>query len=312
MGMEQIFENFVRLEKERDYKIEAVAIADEEKVLQEHHFYPDKARNIYSHTKSYMSLAAGIAIDEGKLSLSDKLSDFFPEKLPQNPDERLLRITLRDLLTMSSGFDECYLMGSGRRSGEGIPDYVRYMLASPVKQNPGEKFHYSTADSILAGRMIEKAVGMRLGEYMYGHVFAKLGQGWPLWENDPEGHPVGGGGLYMKLTDMMKLGQLYLGEGKWKGERIVSGEWTKESGSFQISTDRHPEKNVWKCGYGYQFWMCPYPGSYRADGAYGQITAVLPQQGIVVALQCSEEGDFSRTTGFLHENLFLPLVEELS
>lgn len=307
--MKQIFNDFVRLEEERHYRIEAVAIADAGKILLEHHFYPDKERNIYSHTKSYMSLAAGIAIDEGKLSLSDRLADFFPDKLPDNPDERLSAITLRDLLTMSSGFDGSYLMGSDRRRGEGIPDYVSYMLSRPMKRTPGEKFHYSTADSILAGRMIEKATGMRLGEYLYGHVFAKLGQGWPLWENDPEGHPIGGGGMHMKLTDMMKLGQLYLAQGKWNGERIVSSEWVRESGALQIDTDDASEKSVWRCGYGYQFWLCPYPESYRADGAYGQVTVVLPRQELVVAVQCSEEGDFGRTTEFLHENLFLPLME---
>lgn len=308
MDIQKVFDNFVKEEEAGNYKMEGVAIADREKVLLEHHFCTDRARNIYSHTKSYMSLAVGIAADQGKLSLSDKLSDYFPDKLPESPDEKLLKITLRDLLTMASGFDESYLMRNDRRKGVGAPDYVRYMLSRPMKQVPGEKFHYSTGDSILAGRMVEKAVGMRLGEFLYEYVFTKLGQGWPVWENDLQGHPVGGGGMRMKLTDMMKIGQLYLADGKWKGERIVSSNWIRQSSSLQISTHKHSEQDIWNCGYGYQFWRCPYPESYRADGAFGQVTVVLPGQELVVAVQCNEEGDFSKTVQFLHESLFLPLL----
>lgn len=68
---------------------------------------------------------------------------------------------------MSSGFHEPYLMGANRRAGVGAPDYVKYMLSRPVKVQPGSEFVYSTADSILAGRMVEKAVGKRLSEYLY-------------------------------------------------------------------------------------------------------------------------------------------------
>lgn len=307
--MKELFRDFVKYAEQEKLFIEGIAAADRENVLLEHRFTPDLERNIYSHTKSYMATAAGIAIEEGVLSLEDKLADFFPECVPENPDPRIFKITLRHLLTMSSGFGLPLLMNVDRRNGTGFPDYISYMMNLPFMYEPGERFDYSTADSILAGRMIAKATGERLGEYLYRKVFSKLDQGWPQWENDPQGHPIGGGGMFMKLTDMMKLGQLYLNDGVWKNERILSSDWIKEATRKQIETPQNGEKNIWLCGYGYQFWLSPYPGAYRADGAFGQISTVFPEKELVIAVQCPEYGDFEKVKKALHEKLFVPLCE---
>lgn len=307
MNMEKYFSEFIKYTESENLFVEGIAVADEKQVLLEHHFVPDQPRNIYSHTKSYMSTAAGIAIEQGKLSLDTKLVDMFPEYVPENPDPRLCAITLRNLLTMSSGFGHPYLMGADRRKGIGMPDYLSYMMNLPMEDEPGERFEYSTADSILAGRMVEKAVGQRLGEYLYHHMFSRLDQGWPLWENDPMGHPIGGGGMSMKLTDMMKLGQVYLAGGMWKGERIVDSSWVKEASACQIDTDPNMTNDIWRCGYGYQFWRSPYPQAYRADGAFGQISTVLPERGLVVAVQCPEHGDFEKVKLALHELILTQL-----
>ena len=302
--LEKLFFDFISYAYDYKLAIEGLAVADETKVLLNHRFTPDLTRNIYSHTKSYMATAVGMAIADGKLSLDDKLAEFFPESVPEDPDPRLFEIRLRDLLIMASGFGEPYLMGADRRAGVGAPDYMRYMLSRPVKETPGKRFQYSTADSILAGRMVEKAVGTRLGAYLYERVHKPLGQGYPMWENCPLGHPIGGGGMFLPLTEMMKLGQLYLADGRWEGQQLVDPAWVKEASTWKIDTDGG---NVWDCGYGYQFWMSPYPRAYRADGAYGQISMVLPEKGLVVACQCPETGDFDRVRDALHEQ-FLTLL----
>ncbi len=302
--IEKILKEFVEEARATGLPLEAIAAGDESKVLFEHHFTPDLPRNIYSHTKSFVSAAAGIAIEEGKLSLEDRLADRFPDKLPQTPSSLLLAIRMKDLLTMSSGFGEAYLMGADRRAGIGVPDYLSYMLSREVKEEPGKRFCYSTADSILAGRMLEAAVGMRLSEYVYRRILEPMGIGFPVWENDPQGHPIGGGGMFLKLSDMMKLGQLFLAGGVWKGRRLVEESWIREATKKQIETDPAPEKAyLWRCGYRYQFWMSPNTDSYRADGAFGQITTVLPRAGLVVSIQCPEVGDFERVKKALHESV---------
>ena len=110
----------------------------------------------------------------------------------------------------------------------------------------------------------------------------------------------------MSLANMLKLGQVYLNDGTWHGTRIVSESWVKQASGKQIDT---PYSNIWTCGYGYQFWMSPYEGAYRADGAYGQLTTVLPKQGLVVGIQCTESGVFDNIVRpALHEHLLLPLT----
>ena len=304
--VEKVLREFTDYAQQTGLPLEGIAVGDEKQVLFEHHFVPDLPRNIYSHTKSFMSTAAGLAIADGRLSLDDRLADFFPESVPADASERLGDIRLRHLLTMSSGFGKPYLMGEDRRAGVGMPDYMKYMLSRPVPEQPGSRFQYSTADSHLAGRMVGKAVGMRLGEFLYERIFEPMEMGYPIWENDPKGYPMGGGGMFLKLTDMMKLGQLYLAEGKWKGRQLVDPVWIREAAAAQIETpcDTPQEKeDCWRCGYGYQFWLSPYKGSYRADGAYGQVTTVLPASGLVVSVQCPEKGNFEQVKKQLHERV---------
>ena len=207
------------------------------------HYAANAPRNIYSHTKSFTVTAVGLAIEEGKLSLEDHVAEVFKDKLPSNPDPNLEKIQLKHLLCMSSGFGKALLMNADRRPGVGAPDYEKYMMAQPVPVEPGSAFCYSSADSILAAHMVERAVGKRMGEYLYEKVFQPLDMGWPLWEHDPQGHPNGGGGMYLTCTEMMKLGQLYLAEGNWKGEQIVSRDWVQEVSTPKFTFE--PSADLW-------------------------------------------------------------------
>jgi len=235
------------------------------------------------------------------LTLEDPLVKYFKDKVPEVHQKWLREIRFSHLLTMSSGFGQAYLMIDDRRKGVGLPDYLEYMLSRPVLKKPGTEFDYSTADSHLAGLMLSKAVGMRLDVYLYEKLFKPLEIGYPIWECDPQGNVNGGSGLFLNITDMMKLGQLYLADGVWKGERLLTSLWVKEATRKQIDTKGG---DSWDCGYGYQFWMMPQKGAYRADGAFGQITFVLPEQGYVVAVQCSEHGNFEKVKEALKEIVF--------
>lgn len=307
----QALQDFVRRVDAEGLKVEGVVALREGRFAFEHRWTPDQDRNIYSHTKSFLATAVGVALDDGVLSLDDGLADVFPEKVPAAGNPGVERIRLRHLLTMSSGFGRPLLMMDDRRAGVGFPDYVAYLLAQPLADEPGSRFAYSTADSILAGRLLERRVGTNLLEYLHARVLRPMGIPYPIWECCPQGHPIGGGGMFLHLKDMAKLGQLYLDEGAWEGRRIVSADWVREATSFHIET-RHPETlagpagppgNPWNQGYGYQFWLSPYPRSYRADGAFGQITTVLPEKGLVVGIQCPESGDFGPVQRALHEAL---------
>lgn len=299
--MKELVQNLISdLEKDNP-GAEAVALYQNGETVLSKHFTPDRPRLIYSHTKSFVSTLAGMAIDEGKLTLETTLCSLLPEYDRIITDEGVKTITLRHLLTMSSGFGGAFLMGVNRRPGEGMPDYVGYMLAKKLVNVPGEKFVYSNADTHLAGCMVEKAVGETLLRYAYRKLFAPLGIGYPAWETDPAGTAFGGSGLYLRNEEMMRLGILYLQEGVWNGERLLSREWVKQAGAQQIATGI---ADPWSSGYGYQFWMIPQrENAFRADGAYGQYSLVFPKENAVVGIQCCEENDLARFIAMLRRHL---------
>ncbi len=290
--MKQRTLSFIEALQKDNPGVEAVALWQKGETVIDHRFVRPAPRQIYSHTKSFIATAVGIAIDEGKLSLTDKLLDFFPEYVSVVTDERVKNITLRHLLTMTSGFGREFLMSVERRQGEGFPDYLAYMLSKPLADEPGSRYVYSNADSHMAGCMVQKAVGENLQKFCYRRIFEPMGIGFPSWETDPDGTAFGGSGLYLDILDMMKLGVLYLNKGSWNGKQIVSEAWVSEAGRKQIDTGYGSE---WMSGYGYQFWIVSKrEGAFRADGAYGQVSIVLPDSNAVLATQCSEDNDVHR------------------
>ena len=289
MTVESIFNDFISEINDKQLFVEGVAIADGEKVLLNHRFVPDRARIIYSHTKSFTSTAAGMAIDDGLLSLDCNVADFFPEAVPENCDSRVLDITLDDLLTMRSGFGKAYLMGAERKNGyQGYPDYVKFLLSREVVDDPGTRMEYSNGDTYLVGRMIEKAVGTTLINYLADRLFRIADIPFPIWGTDSMGHSFGASDLMLRLTDQLKLGQIFLNGGKWQSSRIVSEDWVRNATSAHVTVNGTPT-------YGYQWWMSPWCGGYRADGAFGQITTVIPKKGLIASIQCPEYGKENET-----------------
>ena len=268
--------------------VEAVSVYQNDRFVVGHRWVEDRPRNIYSHTKSYTVTAVGLAIDDGLLSLDDKPAEFFPEALPEDPAPEWARVSLKDMLPMGLGVDASLLMEDERRQGIGSPDYIQFVFSHGFKYEPGTHFHYSNANTYLAGRMVEKVTGKDLSAYLNERVFAPLEIPEPRWERCPKMHPFGAGGMWLRTDDMLKLGRLYLKDGKWNGIRLLSPDWIALATTKKLDTPPSDNGTGLSCGYGYQFWMCPYPGAYRADGKYAQYTVVLPEADAVVGMQCSE------------------------
>ena len=299
--MKNRVEQFINALTEADCGVEGVVLYQNGEITLNHRFVPPHERLIYSHTKSFIATAAGMAIDQGILQLNTRLLDLFPEYQSVVTDQRVGQITLRDLLTMSSGFGGSFLMHESRRKGDGFPDYLAYMLSKPIQDAPGTRFVYSNTDSHMAGCMVQRAVGEPLIAYLYRELFQPLGIGYPAWECDPKGTVFGGSGLYLNLENMAKLGVLYLQDGVWQGERLLSHDWVTMAGSKQIDTGAN---DLWSGGYGFQFWTIgQQEGAFRADGAYGQFSLILPKSQAVVGIQSREQSNTGKTVSLILEYL---------
>ena len=238
----------------------------------------DKPHILNSVSKSFNSTAVGLAIHEHKLKLDDPVLKFFPADAPADPSDNLKAMTVRDLLTMSSG-------DAVEPSRDGGPS-VKQFLAQPVVYRPGTHFLYNTMGAYVLSAIVTRVTGQTSLEYLKPRLFAPLGIEDPRWDSSPEGNSLGGYGLYLRTEDMAKFGQLYLQKGKWNGKQLVPRKWVEVATSRQISNENETHAQIgpdWKEGYGFQFWRCRH-NAFRADGAGGQFIVVMPDQDVVVAI----------------------------
>ena len=241
---------------------------------------PEQRQNQYSVTKSFTSTACAFAIDEGLFSLDDFVLDHFREDAPEIIDENLKKMRLRHLITMSMGFDHPMLMGV-QRPFMAEKDWVRYVLRAPVIHEPGTVFQYNNAGPYLLGMLIQRKTGMSLVGYLMPRLFEPLGIPRPVDEKDPLGNTFGAGGLQLNVSELAKLGLLYLQKGRWEGKQLIPERWVEEaSRSHIVSNEGDGEIGT---DYGYLFWMMP-DGMFRADGKYGQYCIVIPKKNAVIAI----------------------------
>lgn len=291
---------FIEVVKQRDLKVEAILLSDVDHILLEHHFVPDKPRNIYSHSKSFTSAMIGVAINDKKLTVDDHLVDFMKDELSKEDYERLYPIRIKDLLVMSSGFGKQLLLEPERI--QGVPyGFTNSVIKHPLLEKPGSRWCYSNGDTHLLVRAIEGAYHRNFITLINEKIFEPLGIKPPAWETDMYSHCLGASCLYLNIVDMNKLGRLFLNGGKWNGKQIVDPEYIKECRKAKISTGG----STWyDYQYTYQFWKVDYHDSYRADGMYGQMTFILDDLGLTLSLQCPEDGDVYKVWPALKEVIF--------
>ena len=240
---------------------------------------------LHSVSKTFTSTAVGLAIAEGKMKLTDKVVDYFPDKLPAEVSDNLKAMTVRDLLTMSCGHNE---EPSGFRDSD--QDWVAAFLAHPVVHKPGTFFLYNSMGTYVLSAIVQQVTGEKVVDYLNTRLFQPLHIAPPHWDESPQGINCGGWGLFLKTEDLAKMGQLLLQKGKWNGRQVIPAEWVAEMSKKQIEnfnpdTDNAEEaKNSdWKQGYCYQMWRCRF-GCFRADGAMGQYIIVVPEKDAVIAI----------------------------
>ena len=248
---------------------------------------PEERQNQYSCTKSFTSTACAFAIQEGLFTLDDYVLDHFRQDAPEAVSENLKQMQLRHLITMSMGFESPMLMGA-QRPKITEKDWVKYVLRAPVIHKPGTVFQYNNAGPYLLGILIQRKTGMSLVDYLMPRLFEPLGIPRPQDEKDPLGNTFGAGGLQLNVSELAKLGLLYLQKGQWQGRQLIPASWVEEASRSFIITDQGDGEIG--TDYGYLFWIMP-EGMFRADGKYGQYCIVVPKKNAVIAINSMQIED---------------------
>ena len=263
-------------------------------------FYPAPFRAEYQHTqysssKTLVSIAVGIAIDENRLRLTDRVATFFPEYLPDTVSARLASMTVRDLLTMTSGIKPDWGM---RSKGT---EWIRTFLSKPVINKPGEVFAYDSMVTYMLSAIVQKVTGMKVLDYLKLKLFNPMNISVVNWEESPEGVNTGGWGLHIQSESLAKVGQMWLDGGVWNSQQLVSKKWITQMSTRQADGGDY--------GYGFQTWMCAYPSAVRADGALGQYVIVVPEKEVVIVLTEASFTNGKPQRGLIW-NSFLPQLSD--
>jgi CubicO group peptidase (beta-lactamase class C family) len=297
-------------------KITSVLIARHGKLVYEHYFDGDAStlRNTRSATKTVTSMLVGIAVEKHLLTgVDQRVFPFFTDKQPiGNPDPRKDKITVEDLMTMSS-VAECNDWNEFSRGNEErmypIEDWVKFYLDLPVhgytaselpKSQPyGRTFSYCTSGVATLGAALEKATHTRTDEFAQKNLFDPLGIKSLKWTYSPLNLTFTGGGLELRSQDLLKLAQLYLNGGRWNGAQIVPEAWTK------TSTQPHAQIDE-KTDYGYLWWLRTFNGHpvYYMSGNGGNKVGVVPDLDlafVITSTNYSTKGMHEQTDKILGE-----------
>jgi CubicO group peptidase (beta-lactamase class C family) len=258
----------------------------------------------FSSSKSIASILIGIAIDRGDITGVDvPYLSLFDYPNYDNWDDRKNQITLNHVLAMRLGlqWDEWSVPygqpdNAVSRFFSQHHDFSKGLLDLPMETDPGATFAYNTIASISLGQAIQNRNPLTVTDYLSTYLLDPLGITRISWVQTPTGLPDLGGGLFLHSRDMAKFGQMYMDDGRWNGQQIVSSEWV--AASIQTYTElswTNPDTRDWKLdGYGYQWWT----GHFERNGqilntfstrGWGQQTVmVIPELELVIAVNSND------------------------
>lgn len=282
-----------------------IVIQDDQVVFERYYngWQRDSMLTSFSVAKSFVSTLVLVAIEEGYVnSIDDPITDYLPEMAER--DERFERVTIRHLLTMSSGFEyremRWFLFNGDDPLTTYHPDQREISLTNTrIAGPPGETFRYNKYHPQLLGMILERATGMSVTDWTQTRLWDRLGMefdgAWTL-DSTSSGFEKMEAGLNARAIDFAKLGRLMLEQGRWEGEQVVSAEWVARASG----TD--PE---WRAPsfagdrfYGLMWWGVAYPdgsSDFYAAGDHGQYVYVSPGSRVIIVRMGDDYGVSSRT-----------------
>jgi CubicO group peptidase (beta-lactamase class C family) len=270
-----------------------------------------KAR-IQSVTKSITSALVGIALEQGCLgSLDQKMLEFFPEVADQITDPRKELITLHQMLQMRAGYpsEESHpALWEGLLSGY----YVPLIEEFPLVEDPGTGFNYSNLTSNWLGIIVDRSCGMQLKPYAQQNLFTPIDVEAGEWGTDWEGHNNGCGDLHLTARDMAKFGQLYLDDGVYQGNQVISKDWVHASLQTHYEDAWDNIGRFQDIGYGYQWWSAT-AGDHEVNFAWGhggQLIVLEDQLDLVVVVTAYPFWLEHTSGSWKHEKAHISLVAD--
>lgn len=286
--IQNVFDLAWKAMDDNELKMDILIMKNGEDVYKHAFVSEEKKASIRSLSKPITCLCFGIAIAKGYFDggLNEPVYQYLRKTQSITNEDNLQRIkkwTIRTLLTLTIGYENKMLDSKHLPLIEGL-DYADVVLNAPLNHDPGEFFIYSNAAMYLASVVFQNATGMKLVDFANKYLFLPLGIKPVVWKESPQGYNMGCTGIEMYADDILKVGELLLNKGVYKGKRILSKKWIEDMLSPQVLTPMmYDDKRVLpKFAYGYNMWICE-DGIAYCDGTDGQYIIIIPdKQRIIV------------------------------
>lgn len=283
----------------RKINLHGLIVRHEGKRIAEGYYWPYRSEmphRVFSVSKSVTALAVGILLTDGSVQLSDRIVDYFPDKLPRSVPEKTCAMTIENLLCMATCHDRTTYDSSVDT------DWVRTFFEKTPCHWPGTVFSYDTSSSHVLAAMVQRVTGRSMLDFLQERLFQPLGLiGEMRWRKDPHGICEGGTGLSMTLPDMSALAEFCMSD----GQGIIREDYMKRMTGARIATVLQPVAEH-RFGYGYQVWR--NRNGFTLFGMGGQLAICIPEKRISVCtfadlrldeagLQCIYDACFAQLLG---------------
>ena len=271
---ERLIRNFTdRIEKE-DVNLHGFLLSVRGRELAKGYYAPfreGQPHRMYSVSKTMTGIAVGMLADQGKLNLNDPVIRFFPDCLQGSPDERLARLTIRDMLRMAT----CFRSTAYR---EGLDEnWTKPFFTVTPTHEPGTVFHYDTGCSQVLASLVLRLSGLEVIDFLNEKLWDPLGcTDRRFWLRDPSGSCQGGTGLCMSLRDLHRTALCVARS----GEGLIPAWYLEEMTRKQIDTVLQSNEEE-RYGYGWQCWQTR--AGWSMYGLGGQMVICCPKKNAVLS-----------------------------
>ena len=268
-------------------------------------FDRDFLHRMYSVTKSFVSVAIGLLVSDGLISLDDPISKYFPEETKNQADKYMKGQTIRHMLMMSTAKPTVHWFDSKPS------DRVAFYFANtdPISRPSGTIFSYDSNGSFILGSLVERLTGKTLMEFLRERVLNKIGFSEEAYMlKCPGGHSWSDSALICKPTDLLKMAVLCMNKGEYNGEQIIDRDYITAATSKQIDNFVFGTKNYSSFGYGYQFWRT-YDNSFSFNGMGSQFAICTPDKDMVMVTTGDNQG-YGEAGQIIFENYFRHVVRK--
>ncbi len=304
--------NFIKTLDEHNLSTHSFIMARGNKIFAEGYYAPFNAQfkhRMYSVSKSFIGIAVGFLVQDGKISLDDKLVDYFPEYVEGNPNinEYFKRTTLRHLITMqSSGYETPPWIEGG------VSDRAKRYFDKPAGRVPGTAFYYDSHGSGMLATIVERVTGKPFLEYLKEKCLLDIG-----FSSDsyciqaPGGHSFGDSGIMCTTYDLLLFARFIMNNGSWQGKEYLNAEFVKEATKKQVNTSFSAVSNYRSHGYGYLIWKAPEDG-FAFSGMGDQVAICDRKRGFIFVINSDNQGESDFSRELIYESIYNGIIRKIS